>query len=52
MTRQSRMLLVIVIFAIVAVVVLAMMANRYAGMLEERERSEAAEPGHYERPDL
>jgi hypothetical protein len=38
------MLLVMVIFAIVAVVVLAMMANRYAGMLEERERLEKVDP--------
>ena len=44
MTRQSRMLLVIVIFAIVAVVVLAMMANRYAGMLEEREAMQVSPP--------
>ncbi len=51
MSRQSRMLLVIVVFAIAAVVVLAMMANRYASMLEERDRLEAVDPRPYERPE-
>jgi hypothetical protein len=44
------MLLVIAIFAIAAVIVLAMMAHRYAGMLEQRERTGTVDSGSYEPP--
>jgi Tfp pilus assembly protein FimT len=36
MSRPSRMLIVVVVFAILAVVVLAIMAQRYSTMLERR----------------
>ena len=36
MSRQSRMLIIVGLFAIIAVVVLALMAQRYSAMLERR----------------
>lgn len=37
MTKPSRMLLVVGLFAVAAVVVLGMMASRYGNMLEQRD---------------
>jgi hypothetical protein len=50
MSKSSRMLIVVGLFAIIAVVVLAIMAQRYSKLLEGREapqqiESPAAAPG-------